>query len=178
MKTGEVLLIIATLIGALFLTGCTSTAPGPGGKNPVLECSDDAKVCPDGSIVSRDGNNNCEFKPCPSPGDVKKPEVKTEDKNKGPEAAAVKEFKITAKQFTFDPATITVKKGDKVKLLVTSLDVDHGIGIKEYNINKNVSKGRTETIEFIADKAGEFDFYCSVFCGSGHKSMKGKLIVQ
>lgn len=176
MKAGEVLLLIAALIGAIFLTGCAST-PAPGGKNPIL-CTEDAKLCPDGSSVGRDADNNCEFKPCPLPGEKKQPEQKTEDKNKGPEAATVKEFKITANNFAFDPATITVKKGDKVKLIVTSADVDHGMAIKEYNINTKVNKGKTETIEFTADKAGEFEIYCSVFCGSGHKSMKGKLIVQ
>lgn len=177
MKAGEVILIIATLIGALFLTGCASAPPTPGGKNPIV-CTADAKVCPDGSTVGRDADNNCEFKPCPSPGEKKQPEVKTEDKNKGPEATAVKEFKITANNFAFSPSTITVKKGDKVKLVVTSTDVDHGIAIKEYDINKKIDKGKTEMIEFTADKTGEFEFYCSVFCGSGHKSMKGKLIVQ
>ena len=176
MKAGEVMLLIAALIGAIFLTGCTST-PTPGGKNPIL-CTEDAKLCPDGSSVGRDADNNCEFKPCPSPDEKKQPEVKTEDKNKGPEVAAVKEFKITANNFAFSPSTITVKKGDKVKLTVTSTDVDHGIAIKEYDINTKVNKGKTETIEFTADKAGEFEFYCSVFCGSGHKNMKGKLIVQ
>jgi hypothetical protein len=28
-------------------------------------CTADAKMCPDGSAVGRDGNNNCEFFPCP-----------------------------------------------------------------------------------------------------------------
>jgi hypothetical protein len=29
-------------------------------------CTKDAKSCPDGSTVGRDGNNNCEFFKCPS----------------------------------------------------------------------------------------------------------------
>lgn len=28
-------------------------------------CTQDVKECPDGSFVSRDAGNNCEFKPCP-----------------------------------------------------------------------------------------------------------------
>ncbi len=31
----------------------------------IIFCTADAKVCPDGSYVGRDSNNNCEFKPCP-----------------------------------------------------------------------------------------------------------------
>ena len=89
-----------------------------------------------------------------------------------------KEFKMTAKQFAFEPSTIEVNKGDKVRLIVTSTDVPHGIAIKEYGINEQLNPGKPVTIEFTADKAGTFTAYCSVFCGSGHSSMKGKLIVK
>ena len=90
----------------------------------------------------------------------------------------VKEFDITAKKFEFIPSAITVNKGDKVKLNVKSIDVAHGFSISEFKINENIKPGVTKTIEFAADKAGEFTFFCSVYCGTGHKSMKGKLIVE
>ena len=90
----------------------------------------------------------------------------------------VKEFKITAKQFQFNPATIEVNKGDKVRLIVTSVDVPHGISIPEYGINERLDPGKPVTIEFTADKQGTFTAFCSVFCGSGHAGMKGKLIVR
>ena len=89
-----------------------------------------------------------------------------------------KEFKMTAKQFQFDPATIEVNKGDRVRLIVTSVDVPHGIGIPEYDINERLDPGKPVTIEFTADKQGTFTAYCSVFCGSGHSNMKGKIIVK
>ena len=91
---------------------------------------------------------------------------------------AVKEFKITAKQFQFDPATIEVNKGDKVRLIVTSIDVPHGIGIPEYGINERLDPGKPVTIEFTATKEGTFAAFCSVFCGSGHSNMKGKIVVK
>ncbi|MEK6947249.1 MAG: cupredoxin domain-containing protein [Nanoarchaeota archaeon] len=89
-----------------------------------------------------------------------------------------KEFTITAKQFEFVPSTIEVNKGDKVRLVVTSVDVPHGLAIPEYGINQRLEPGKPETIEFTADKVGTFTTYCSVVCGSGHKSMKGQLIVK
>ncbi|MBS3100729.1 cupredoxin domain-containing protein [Candidatus Woesearchaeota archaeon] len=95
-----------------------------------------------------------------------------------PAAESVKEFKITAKQFSFTPETIEVNKGDRVRLLVTSTDVPHGIAIKEYGINERLDPGKEVKIEFIADKEGTFTAFCSVFCGSGHSNMKGKLIVK
>lgn len=89
-----------------------------------------------------------------------------------------REFAMTAKQFVFEPAVIEVNKGDRVKLVVTSTDVPHGISIPEYGINERLDPGRPVTIEFTADKEGTFTTFCSVFCGSGHSNMKGKIIVK
>lgn len=166
MKAGEVILLIVVLLGALLANGCTTTK----GKEPVF-CPTDMKECPDGSSVSRDPENNCQFRACP-PAEKQPKDILFQQQD------TVKEFTITARQFEFEPATITVKQGDKVRLKVTSTDVEHGFSIKEYNINKNLRPGKTETIEFVADKAGEFEFRCSVYCGSGHPNMEGKLIVQ
>jgi len=33
-------------------------------------------------------------------------------------------------------------------------------------------------VEFVADEKGSFEFSCSVYCGEGHGSMDGKLIVN
>jgi cytochrome c oxidase subunit 2 len=93
-------------------------------------------------------------------------------------SAGFHEFTMTAKNYDFDPNVITVKKGEKVRLLVTSTDRDHGIKIEGYDINQVVKKGQTATIEFTADKAGTFEFKCSVYCGMGHRRMKGKLVVE
>lgn len=90
----------------------------------------------------------------------------------------VKEIKVTAKQFAFEPSTIEVNKGDKVRLIVTSTDVPHGIAIPEYGINERLDPGKEVKIEFTADKQGTFTAFCSVFCGSGHSNMKGKIIVR
>lgn len=90
----------------------------------------------------------------------------------------IKEFSITAKNWEFNPDIITVNKGDKVKLTITSVDVSHGFAISDFNINKRLEPGQTTNIEFIADKSGTFTFFCSVQCGHGHSRMKGQLIVK
>ncbi len=104
---------------------------------------------------------------------AEKPEEKTTDS-----PSSVKEFDITARQFEFIPSVIRVNKGDKVKLNVRSADVTHGFSIPELNVNENIKPCVTKTIEFTADKTGEFTFFCSVYCGAGHTGMKGKLIVE
>lgn len=94
--------------------------------------------------------------------------------------AEVQEVKIEmiAKQWEFVPNVINVKKGSKVILLVKSTDVSHGIAIPDYNINVPLPPNEIKRIEFVADKAGEFPFFCSIYCGAGHGGMTGKLIVS
>lgn len=93
-------------------------------------------------------------------------------------SGGVKEFSIIAKQWKFDPATITVNQGDKVRLSITSIDVAYGIAIPDYRINEYLTPGQTVNIEFTADRKGTFIFSCSVSCGVGHTGMRGKLIVN
>lgn len=90
----------------------------------------------------------------------------------------VKAFNVVARQWSFEPNTITINKGDTVRLSVKSVDVTHGLAISDFNVNKNLEPGQTTTIEFVADKVGTFSFACSVFCGSGHGGMRGTLIVK
>ena len=90
----------------------------------------------------------------------------------------VKEFSITAKTFEFIPNEIIVNKGDHVILHIKSIDVMHGFAIAAYGINEQLNPGEEVKVEFMADKSGEFSFFCSVPCGSGHTGMQGKLIVK
>ncbi len=90
----------------------------------------------------------------------------------------VKEFYMTAKQFEFRPSTITVNRGDQVVLRITSTDVEHGFSLATYDIIETLPVNQTKTIKFTATEAGEFNFFCSVLCGSGHGDMRGKLIVN
>lgn len=80
-------------------------------------------------------------------------------------------IEVTAKQFSFDPAEITVKKGQPVVLVIKSADVAHGLRFRELNLNVKVDKGGTAELPFTPDKTGDFVGHCSVFCGSGHGEM-------
>lgn len=90
----------------------------------------------------------------------------------------IKEIKLEAYQYGFSPDPVAAKKGDIIKLEITSRDVAHGVYIKEYGINITVKKGEAKKAEFLADKEGKFDILCSVYCGPGHQEMKGSLIVE
>ncbi len=96
----------------------------------------------------------------------------------GEENKDIREIEVEAYRYAFKPDPIVVRKGEKVRLLVKSADVTHGIQIKEYRINEKLPKGETKAIEFTASKPGEFTIYCSVYCGPGHGRMHGRLIVR
>jgi len=93
-------------------------------------------------------------------------------------AEAAKEFRLTARKYQFSLTTIRVKQGDRVKLIITAIDADHGFKLEAFNIGRTLPKGEPVMIEFTADRAGAFPFECSHFCGLGHRKMKGQLTVE
>jgi cytochrome c oxidase subunit II len=142
---------VLVLIGA----GCVKQQPAPTVTEPVVN-----------NLPVEDRNEPVTTTP------VVKPTPKPDP------TPAVKNFTITAKNWEFTPGTITVKKGDKVRLTITSVDVDHGFTLSAFNVKVMLKPGETQVVEFTADKVGTFTFFCSVPCGAGHRDMKGTLIVE
>jgi len=91
--------------------------------------------------------------------------------------AAPQHVAVTAKRFNFEPAEITVKKGQPVDLVLKSADVPHGLRFRELNVDLRVGKGGTAEAHFTPNQTGTFVGHCSVFCGRGHGSMTLKLHV-
>lgn len=88
-----------------------------------------------------------------------------------------REVEMVAKQFAYEPAVVTVAKGDHVRLIITSADVTHGISLPTFGVSGKLAPGEVTTLEFDASKAGMFEFRCNVFCGSGHSDMIGAIEV-
>jgi len=87
----------------------------------------------------------------------------------GVEGASVKEFTVTGSSFKFSPATLTVNKGDTVRITFKNSGGMHDFVIDEFNAStKIIQSGETDTVEFTADKAGTFEYYCSV---GNHRQM-------
>ena len=100
------------------------------------------------------------------------PEAKVETTGKTVEVV------VEGSQFKFLPATIKAKKGDTVVVMFKSMGGMHGFTIDEFEVATNqIGDGEEEEMEFVADKTGTFEYYCSV---GNHRAqgMKGKLIVE
>lgn len=90
----------------------------------------------------------------------------------------IRQASFTPVSEQYGDTRIIVKKGDMLRILVTSTDIVHGFGLLEWGINKQTPPGETVTIEFLADQTGSFAFFCTVFCGVGHPQHLGTLVVE
>jgi cytochrome c oxidase subunit 2 len=86
-------------------------------------------------------------------------------------------IQITAKQYEYNPSTITVKKGVPVVLEFTSLDRLHGFNCTGLGIRTDIAPGKITTLRFVPQKTGTFPFRCDIFCGSRHEGMTGTIVV-
>lgn len=79
---------------------------------------------------------------------------------------------ITAHEWAFSPATITVDVDQPETLMLKSKDVTHGIASSELGIpNTQIVKGKTSKVTFTPKKIGTYKVQCSVYCGMGHANM-------
>lgn len=76
--------------------------------------------------------------------------------------APVKEFNRTISNFAYQPPSVDVDLGDRVVITITNTDdVTHGINLPAFGIAEFVQPGQDKRIEFVADKAGSPELFCS-----------------
>lgn len=79
---------------------------------------------------------------------------------------AVKEFTVSGANMAFSPNGLVVNKGDTVRIVFDNTETGtmmHDFVIDEFDARTNIIKGGEQSVvEFVADKAGTFVYYCSV----------------
>jgi nitrous-oxide reductase len=92
------------------------------------------------------------------------------------------EIWATATRSHFTPDILRLKEGDNVTLHMTNVeqtkDATHGFAIADYNIQASLDPGETASFNFVADKVGAFNFYCTEFCSALHLEMAGWMLVE
>jgi len=86
-------------------------------------------------------------------------------------------IEITAKRFAFNPNQITIKKGETVKIRLTSEDVTHGFFMRALKIDEEVEPGKPTEITLTPQAAGTFTTICDHFCGANHGNMNMTITV-
>ncbi|MDP3741000.1 MAG: cupredoxin domain-containing protein [bacterium] len=95
-----------------------------------------------------------------------------------PAAPQTRIFNITGTNYAFSQKEIKVKQGEIVVINFESTNGFHDLTIANYGVGtKSVMPGTKTSVEFTADKAGTFEFYCSV---GNHRAqgMVGSLVVE
>lgn len=77
------------------------------------------------------------------------------------DAAQPREIRISARGRQFNPKTIRMFKGERVRLVVTAEDLDYEFAVKELAIEQAIKAGDTRVIEFTPEVEGRFLFSCS-----------------
>jgi len=89
-----------------------------------------------------------------------------------------KVFAVKGVNFAYDVSTITVNEGDTVTINFESSDGFHDWVVDEFSATtEKVKPGVSTSVTFVADKAGTYEYYCSV---GSHRAegMVGKLVVN
>jgi len=73
--------------------------------------------------------------------------------------------------------TLYVTAGEIVDLQVVSMDVAHSFFIPQLGIHIDAIPGHDNKYWFTADTPGQYLIECTQFCGTGHYTMIGSLIV-
>jgi cytochrome c oxidase subunit 2 len=84
---------------------------------------------------------------------------------------------VSARRFVFTPARIALRKGEPVVFELTTEDVFMGFNVPDFGVRSDIVPGKTTRLALTPDKAGTFTFLCDVFCGEGHETMSGTLVV-
>lgn len=86
---------------------------------------------------------------------------------------------LVAKNFVFEgkdgSKTFYVKAGEEVTLNVSTEEGVHGLAID--GIDNAEIADANGTVKFTPTKEGEYNIFCTLFCGAGHGDMVSKLVV-
>ncbi len=74
-------------------------------------------------------------------------------------------------------AHLVVPENRPVKLIMSSEDVLHSFYIPAFRIKRDVLPNRYTVLWFEANKRGEYDIFCTEYCGDGHSRMIGRVKV-
>jgi cytochrome c oxidase subunit 2 len=88
------------------------------------------------------------------------------------------EFTVIAQRYAFVPPRLEVHENDLVRITLRTADIPHSFVVDNLRIFKKVSPGQDVTFEFLADRTGEFPYYCSLTLEDGCRQMIGHLVVR
>lgn len=88
------------------------------------------------------------------------------------------EVVLVAQAWAFMPSEIRVPRDAEVTFTATSADVIHGLEIERTRVNMMLIPGQVGRLTHTFHEPGEYLLLCHEYCGMGHHTMYGKVIVE
>ena len=84
---------------------------------------------------------------------------------------------LRGQMWTWTPI-LKLKKGVNYKFHISSVDLMHGFSLQPLVMNFQIVPGHDNILNMTPTSAGTFHIICNEFCGIGHHTMIGKIIVS
>jgi cytochrome c oxidase subunit 2 len=94
------------------------------------------------------------------------------------QSAQVRVITVAVTTWSFSPATITAKKGEKVQLKLVGGEGIHSFSAPGLGLNVRVTPGQTVMVDLPTDTTGSFDVHCGIPCGPGHPTMQATVVIS
>ncbi|MEM8532325.1 MAG: cytochrome c oxidase subunit II [Chloroflexota bacterium] len=88
------------------------------------------------------------------------------------------EVVVIGRAYSFEPGEIRVPAGADVTFIATAQDVLHGFNVEKTRVNLMLIPGQISRTEYTFEEPGEYLVICHEYCGTGHHTMVGKVIVE
>ena len=167
------ILIISLLIFAIFIVSCTNAIED----SMEVEGDHNDEETTDTEVESAQLTEDAD--PGTAETIVEQDELADADTRTESDESTIEVIELTASNWEFEVTSADeIHEGDTVQIKVTGTQGSHGLKFEDLDVAiSSIKSGDTETVEFIAPAAGDYRYYCSIFCGSGHSSMDGILVV-
>ena len=86
-------------------------------------------------------------------------------------------WNFTYKEGFSNPKELVVPVNKPIKLILQSQDVLHSFYVPDFRVKIDVIPNRYMMLWFEPTKIGEFDIFCTEYCGKSHSEMLGKVRV-
>ena len=94
-----------------------------------------------------------------------------------------KEVFVGALQWAWDGLPVVLEQGEQYTFHLGAYDVQHGFSVRDENnlsrqLSLQVLPGYEWKVDMAFDQPGTYHVVCNEFCGNGHRSMHGKIVVR
>jgi cytochrome c oxidase subunit 2 len=73
---------------------------------------------------------------------------------------------------------LQLREGQTYRLHISAMDLQHGFALLPLNMNFQAMPGYDHVLTITPTSSGEFPIICNEFCGIGHHTMTGLIIVE